>query len=426
MRLINVAMDLYSSLICIILVTYLYVKSKKGDKVNIYFMSMCISNLGMLLGDIANWTCEGFAEPWYPFVLKLGTTIFYCCSATLLFSFTGYVTEYLSEKVKVRKEILYVSLLFTTIHLICSFMSLYNGMFFSIGADNIYRRGNLFWLSQLIPFIIYIISLGVIVTYRKYLRFKEIVFMVTYVALPLIAEVIQILNYGLALVNTAATVSILLVFINIQSERELLLSRQENALVKAQISLMKNQINPHFIYNTLSAIRQLCGQEPKQAKLAIGEFARYLRVNMDFITNESAVPFEQELSHVQTYLKLEKRRLKERLKVVYDIKSSNFDIPPLTIQPIVENAVQHGIAPKIEGGTVTIRAEETDEAYIITVSDDGVGFSPDNEQNDGRTHIGIYNVQRRLKLLCRGSVDISSSTDVGTTATIYIPKGGIL
>ena len=198
----------------------------------------------------------------------------------------------------------------------------------------------------------------------------------------------------------------------------------ENELLESRISVMLSQIQPHFLYNALGVIYHLCDKDPKAAKQATADFSRYLRTNLDSLRMDAPVLFETELQHVQIYLSLEKMRFGEELEVVYEIQAEGFLIPVLTIQPLVENAVKYGVGKKPGGGTVTISSQEVEGYYQITVSDNGVGFDPCETQEDGRSHIGIENVKRRLWAMSEAKLEIKSEKGVGTTATITIPGGG--
>ena len=155
--------------------------------------------------------------------------------------------------------------------------------------------------------------------------------------------------------------------------------RHEQDLMMAQrLNIMLSQIKPHFLYNSLGAIEELCDSNPKAARDATRKFARYLRGNMDALTAASAIPFEKELDHTRLYLKLEQLRFEDALKVRYDISCIDFTIPTLTLEPLAENAVRHGIRAKESGsGTVTISAKEFPDHYEVSVTDDGPGFDPD-------------------------------------------------
>ena len=198
--------------------------------------------------------------------------------------------------------------------------------------------------------------------------------------------------------------------------------KMQHELLQMRISIMVSQIQPHFLYNSLTSIAQLCEKNPSQAKKATIEFADYMRHNMNSLKDEKPVPFENELAHLKTYLSLEKMRFGDDLNIVFDIKTTDFLIPSLAIQPLVENAVKHGVGMKEDGGTVTIATEEFENHFEITVSDDGVGFDVSVPKNDGRAHVGMENVKNRLSTMCNATIETKSVLGEGTTVKIIIPK----
>ncbi|MGN0442640.1 MAG: sensor histidine kinase [Acutalibacteraceae bacterium] len=208
-----------------------------------------------------------------------------------------------------------------------------------------------------------------------------------------------------------------------QHQRELLRYQEmQNEMLQMRVSIMVSQIQPHFLYNSLTSIAQLCEKEPSKAKKATIEFSEYLRRNMNSLKEKAPVPFESELKHLETYLSLEKMRFGDELNIEYDIETTDFMIPSLTVQPLVENAVKHGVGMLEDGGTVTIATREYDNRFEVIVSDDGVGFDPAKVGNDGRTHVGMENVRNRLKSMCNAVLNIESKVGAGTKATITIPK----
>ncbi|WP_392887390.1 sensor histidine kinase [Eubacterium limosum] len=198
----------------------------------------------------------------------------------------------------------------------------------------------------------------------------------------------------------------------------------EKELVQNRIAIMLSQIQPHFLFNALTAIKQLCAIDPVKAEEAIGQFAGFLRGNLDSLSHTGAISFEKELTHIENYLSLEKMRFGKRLNIAYNIDVSDFSLPPLTVQPLVENAVRYGVTKKPSGGTVTLSTRETEDAVILTISDDGVGFDPSVKKDDGRSHIGIDNVRSRLENQCGGRLTVTTEPGSGTTATIILPKRG--
>ena len=196
----------------------------------------------------------------------------------------------------------------------------------------------------------------------------------------------------------------------------------EQELQESRISLMLSQLQPHFLFNVLNSIYYLCGKEPETARKMIDKFSTYLRNNLDSLDQKTLIPFRQEFDHIQTYLELEKLRFDEELTVVYDIQADTFSLPVLTVQPLVENAVKHGITQKRGGGVLTLATRAEPNCYVITIADTGVGFYPEHYMDDGKTHIGIQNVRQRLEHMVGGTLEITSTPGVGTIATIIIPR----
>ncbi|MGN0674405.1 MAG: sensor histidine kinase [Oscillospiraceae bacterium] len=196
----------------------------------------------------------------------------------------------------------------------------------------------------------------------------------------------------------------------------------KSELAENRISIMLSQIQPHFLYNSLNTIYGLCEKDPTAAKKAVNDFADYLRGNMDSLTRKSPVPFETELKHLKAYLSLEQTRFTKKLRVEWDIQTDSFMIPSLTVQPLVENAVKHGICKSEKAGTVKISSRELDDCFEVEVSDDGAGFDVNESPNDGKSHLGIENVRSRLWKMCGAALEITSEIGKGTSAVIILPK----
>ena len=145
---------------------------------------------------------------------------------------------------------------------------------------------------------------------------------------------------------------------------------------------------------------------------------------MDSLSKDRTISFDQELEHTKLYLELEQLRYEDALQVRYELGCTAFRIPTLTLQPLAENAVRHGVRGKLSGrGYVAISTQEFEDRYEITVSDDGPGFDPEQEIRDGRSHVGLANVRERLQRVVGGSLRIESAPGAGTKAVIVIPKG---
>lgn len=197
----------------------------------------------------------------------------------------------------------------------------------------------------------------------------------------------------------------------------------ERALEKANMSVMISQIQPHFLYNALNTIKSLIRRDPKTAEKAIIDFSYYLRGNMDSLSHTEPIPFQTELQHVQYYCNIELLRFSDKLTIAYDIQADNFCVPTLSVQPLVENAIKHGVTKKAEGGFVKLSTYQDDAFYIICVEDNGIGFDPEAlPKEDGRSHVGLQNIRYRFKSMLSADMTIESEPNVGTKVCIRIPK----
>lgn len=191
-------------------------------------------------------------------------------------------------------------------------------------------------------------------------------------------------------------------------------------LAESRISTMMSQIRPHFIYNTLGSIEQLCNIDPPKAGELVHNFAKYLRGNFGELDNPKPILMSQEMEHVHHYISIENVRFPD-MTFSFEMNSDDFHIPALTIQPIVENAIKHGLMKLSKGGMIRVVSYETDTHYCVSVEDDGVGFDT-SELLDERKHVGIRNIRGRLKAMVNGTLEIKSTVGVGTTVLIKIPK----
>ena len=204
-----------------------------------------------------------------------------------------------------------------------------------------------------------------------------------------------------------------------EAKEELRLSRVKN---------FNSQMQPHFLYNVLSSIQEIIYDDPEYASKLIGNFTTHLRGTIRAMSSDNPISFSEEFKNIKAYVEIEKMRLTDRLDVNYDIQAQNFTVAPLSIQPIVENAIKHGIYKKGEdGGTLSLRSYETDSDWIVQVIDDGIGFDYDQILRDvesgERDSTGLKNLRFRLEKLMGATLQIKSKLGEGTEVTVIIPKG---
>lgn len=197
---------------------------------------------------------------------------------------------------------------------------------------------------------------------------------------------------------------------------------KEQEVMDSRVELMMSQIRPHFMYNTLGTIYTLCLADSKKAAEVVYDFSQYLRGNFKELERKSLIPVEREIKHVRHYTNIEQVRFDD-INIEFDLQCTDFVLPALTIQPLVENSIKHGLMGLEEGGNLKISTYETEEDYWVCVEDDGIGFDESVlYDNDVKRHLGIKNIQGRLEVMCNGKLIIETEIGKGTKATIQLPK----
>lgn len=288
---------------------------------------------------------------------------------------------------------------------------------YSISSKNVYQRGPWYFVLLVPPAAMMIMNCISLFFRRKQLTKKQRAAFTVYLLIPLGCMLIQMFSYGLLMIviGTSVSAMIMFVFILLDQVDHSIRQQKENAAQQASITVL--QMRPHFIYNTLMSIYYLCKQDAEKAQQVILDFSSYLRKNFTAIAKADAIPFEEELEHTRAYLAVEQARFKDQLLVEFDTPFTDFRIPPLTLQPIVENAVKHGMDPELEPLFISISTRRQDGYAEITVDDSGPGYQP---ADDNEPHIGLDNVRERLKMMCKGDLTISRRDCGGMIVTIRI------
>ena len=204
-----------------------------------------------------------------------------------------------------------------------------------------------------------------------------------------------------------------------KTQKELYESRIE--LERQRNKLLVMQMQPHFIFNALATIQSLCYTDSDAAADCIDVFGDYLRANIDSISSDEMISFGSELEHIEQYIKLEKASTDVHFDVIYELGVRDFKVPPLTVQPVVENAIKHGVLTRRDGtGVLKIKTDKTDSAIRITVTDNGTGASLTTKQKEHKS-VGAENVRQRLAIQCKGTLEIET-TENGSVSVIVIPK----
>ena len=294
----------------------------------------------------------------------------------------------------------------------------FTDIFYSITEDNEIIRGPLFPLLMA-PIVITLVIdiIGVFVIRKKILRGFFIAFLIylpplvtaTFLHMFFSLELLIVLAIGL----WALTILVLVV-----KENSIEYLNQQKEIANQNAHILVLQMRPHFIYNTMTSIYYLCEQDPHKAKQVTLDFTTYLRKNFAAIASEETIAFTDELEHTHAYLAVEQAQFEETLFVNFDTPHTLFRIPPLTLQPIVENAVKHGMVASDKPIHISVKTRKTETANEIIVEDDGPGYQP---KDDNEPHIALNNIRQRLEMMCKGTLEISSGEQGGTVVKITIP-----
>ena len=287
------------------------------------------------------------------------------------------------------------------------------------------ERAGRYWPGQFFALIIVAINIYLLITNMKEIGKTTALILAVTICFPLAAQFLPMSSW-MALRNSAITLSGILCTLFRQIEDEQKWLEQETTLKETRLFILKSQLQPHFLHNVLTTIYYLCGKDPDRAEMALHYLSDYLETNLRELDRYRNVPFSEELKQVESYLYLEKLRFGSRLNVEMNVRERDFQLPSMTLQPIVENSVKHGVSKKVYGGTVRISTLKENGFFVITVEDDGLGFSmersEENAMAEGRkVQLGLRNVDERLKILSGGGLKVESAPGYGTKVIVRVP-----
>lgn len=388
-----------------------WLKHRSGTR---SFVVLLLFVMLALLADTVSWVSEGKVE--LGLVTLISNTVASCAGQIAMICFMRYLCINLYANSRGAAFTLNVFSVLCGLSVLYSIGNAFLGYSFVVSETGhyVHSENAAMVLFHLLFSIATFVALILMALFAKRSARSSRVAFIVYTLFPMAGIVVDYSIHGVSLTYVGISISVLVIYTNIYLQKQKYIEEQKSAL-------MLSQINPHFTYNTLSAIAALCDISPKQAKSLTIDFSRYLRQNLDTMTSASLIPFEKELEHIECYLKIEKARFREKLNVIYAIDCKEFYIPPLSVQPIIENAIKHGITKRAEGGTLKISTFVRDDKYVVEVIDDGVGFDVAAFEANKQGHIGIENVRSRVKRLCKGNLSVKSTMGVGTRVTIEIP-----
>ena len=345
-----------------------------------------------------------------------------------------YITEYLFFSVLTLMPILLLlhrcsesiknSVLFRTvvalwiIFLLIMVFAQFTDFIYYTEENNHYYRGPGYVLLLIPLIVIIILNIAAVFRRHKKLSKKYFIGLLVYLFTMTVAIVMHMLIAVDMMVVFGIALCALTMFGFIISDNMEQYMRQQREIAHQRSSVMVLQMRPHFIYNTMMGIYYLCDQDAAKAKQVTLDFTSYLRKNFTAIASEEMIPFNDELEHTRAYLAVEQAQFEDSLFVSFDTPHTMFRVPPLTLQPIVENAVKHGMNESCDPIHISVVTRQTDLSSEIIVNDDGPGFKP---TDDDEPHIALNNIRQRLELMCGGTLEVAPRESGGTSVKVTIP-----
>ncbi len=391
----------------------------------VFFILLLLSSLSVLIELVL-----------FHYPVPGGAIYFLLILETLLISLPmpmqmAYLLHCCGENVRSSKPF-QITLGLWTVYLVLLVSVPFVGGFITITPENLYDRDSLYPLLMLPLIVILLFNFIQTMRFRSRLSRKAFLsFVIAQVPLA-VALIVNMFVDALPVFDISYILSALAMYsliLSDQIEQELNhqkkivqqqteIARQQREIANQRTNVMVLQMRPHFIYNTLISIYSLCRLDPQKARQVTMDFTNYLRRNFNAVASDSPIPFSTELEHTRAYLAVEQAQYDDMLVVDYDTPYTHFRLPPLTLQPIVENAVKHGMNPDADPLSISIQTRHKNDGTEIIVEDNGCGFDPSDES---RPHTALENIRQRLAMMCEGAIEVMSRDEGGTRVVVTIP-----
>lgn len=420
-----VALELWGCIIALVFMIATFIMGRANQKQNGRLAGLMLIVALLLLSDAVLTRHEGMDST---------VTIAICYIFAFLEFLLGYaiICEFIAftyttlEKYGATglKPFLLVAHAFQAIAAILLVVSQWTGWLYYFDENHYYVAGDLFLLSPICGIISIMICFVMVIVHRACVRKRTIFLICTLIVIACIGGILEAYCEKIPFINIGIAIDSMLLFIGLEIENSRIMREQQRRLHAVQMETVLSQVEPRYIVECLDKIKEQCSSDSEQTKELIESLSVYIRANLMATSLQKCVPFEEELAFIKSYIALEQARYGVEISAEYDIEVVDFELPALILQPIVENAIKHGIVPK-QAGTIKVATKATDEEIVLTVSDDGEGYDLKAKPLPcEKIKTGIVNTKDLLAAMCGGSLEIESAPGVGTSVIIRIPKSG--
>lgn len=436
-RLVSMVLDSFGVLVAAVFFWGFTINPKAMDEQGVLLAAMFATNAFVLSADVTGLYFRGRTD-YVGFSMWVNSAYYFMGRLLNI-----YGLKYISLVSKFRKEedkkIIRIGEYVGIFSLAEVFLNYVFKFYFYIDETGCYQRnGFVYYLCYVSSAVLMIIDIIIIRKSRASKKTKRNFSL--FIGICFAATVVQpFVPFSIIYVGTLFALLLLYMNVQVRSGKEILMkeawnqrqekeiAERESEIMLQKMRIMQSQMQPHFLYNGMASIRRLIMKDPDKAIDAMDHFIKYLRGNVDLLSEDKLVPITQELDFVKNYLEIERIRFGDKISFeIYDYET-DFSVPPMSIQTLVENSISHGIRKRPDGtGRVVIETGSTDKEYCVEVKDNGVGFdvnAPEYEDKE-KTHVGLSNTKYRIETLCKGKFIVHSKKDKGTTIKIYIPFGG--
>ena len=400
---INATILILSGIISLILSTCFKSKETPSRASRLFFAMSVISTIAMFLRAASKLMGKG--DPGLAEKIITSVSLIFICVA--VFFYCLYLIDAINATRKVKMGIA-IPIHMTAVYAVGVAIQLYS----------LYTGKNYEWPSTFGEAGLFVFALAVLFVNKSHLEDLTVFRLMLLPGFLLAGAVFEPFSRGIVLRFSALVIGLMVLFIKHHIKAEQARKDTEVAVLEGRLQLAAGRMKPHYIYNVLTNIYYLVDIDTEKAQSAISSFSEYLRDTLETIDIKGIVPFERELNQIRNYLALEEMRFADKLKTKYDIDVDNFNIPPLTILPLVENAVKHGINGLDKPGTVTLMTRMTAHGVKIKVIDDGIGFDVSKIKENEEKYKDLISIRERIRNEANGDMIIESVPGSGTTVTI--------
>lgn len=438
-RVIHIVAEIWGAVFCLVVYIIMRVGADTSSKREKLLRRAILLNVMTLATDAAAYFFQGNPEGILGPLCRWNMALFFLSEYSVVFCMNVFFYESFREAgaqpVKIYRN---VGIFFSVLNMFLIILSQFYPIVYYIDEQNYYHRMTGFFVALLFFAIGMFMDLAYVVRYWKYVGNLEHSSMLTLILVPFVCIAIQVRFYGASLVNLGITVALLFLFMTClitrlnnladearkTAELKMKLAEQKEELADTRIKVLISQIQPHFLYNSLLTIRSLVELEAEDALETLDHFIGFLRGSIDMLGVPGPIHVKEEMEFVKNYLYLEKKRFGKKLQIHYQLEDVDFMLPPLSIEPLVENAVKHGIRKTTNGkGNLWIRLLRQGDYHVIEIEDDGVGFDV-NALREDSPRVGVKYVREHIRHMCKGEMRVESEAGKGTRITLVFPING--